>query len=87
MNSNYKFNTLEELYRKLLPALNTKVGDLKRDNIVNITAEDIWKYLKNTYWCNRSDLTLGDMVNDILTTPNIDILNYKTSNKNDNNVL
>jgi hypothetical protein len=77
----FRFKTLEELYRKLLPALNAKVADLKRNKIINITEEDIWNYLKNNYWKNKKDLTLGEMVNDILTTPNIDLQEYKIKNK------
>ena len=40
----FRFKSLGELYKKLLPALNTKVGDLKRANI---------KYIKeiDSIWC------------------------------------
>ena len=71
---NYKFKSLEELYRKLLPAFNVKINDLKRQNINYITSKDIWNYLKNTNWSKREDLTLGDMVNDIITVPNKDLI-------------
>ena len=77
-----KFRTLEELYRKLLPALTTKVNELKRNNISYISEKDIWHYLKNKYWKNKSDLTLGEMVNDILTTPSDNIQEYVIKSKN-----
>ena len=70
----YKFKSLDELYRKLLPAFKTKVSELKRYNINYIKEVDIWNYLKNNYWKNKHDLTLGDMVNDILNTPNDELV-------------
>ena len=63
------FKNLEELYQKVLPALTTKVNELKRSNIKYINEIDIWRFKKN-YWQNSKELTLGDMVNDILSTPN-----------------
>lgn len=74
----FRFKSLGELYKKLLPALNTKVGDLNRANIKYIKEMDIWNYLKDNYWKNRSDLTLGEMVNDILSTPNFKLEEYVT---------
>ena len=81
----FRFKSLGELYKRLLPALNTKVGDLKRANIKYIKEIDVWNYLKDNYWKNRSDLTLGEMVNDILSTPNFKLEEYVTrTNKNNN---
>lgn len=78
---NYKFKSLEELYQKLLPALNTKVSDLKRNKIDSIKEEDIWNYLKINYWSKKRDLTLGEMVNDILSVSNNDLLNFIMQNR------
>ena len=64
--SDIRFKTLDDLYRKLLPALNAKVCELKRYHI-NVTEKDIWDYLRKNSWSNKTDLTLGEMVNDILT--------------------
>ena len=72
----FKFKSLEELYQRLLPAFNTKVADLKRANIYNIREIDLWNYLKNNYWKTKRNLTLGEMVNDILSTPNDDLITY-----------
>ena len=66
----FEFNSLEELYKKLLPALNTKVNELKRNYIRHITEKDIWNYLQKKYWKEASKLTLGEMVDDILSIPN-----------------
>ncbi|MDD2505264.1 MAG: post-transcriptional regulator [Bacilli bacterium] len=72
----FKFNNLEELYQKLTPALNSKVIELKRNNINYINEDDIWRYLHKNYWQNSQKLTLGEMVNDILSTPNSILEDY-----------
>lgn len=72
-----KFNSLEELYKKILPALRTKVNELKRNNISYIKEEDIWNYLKNNFWRNKTDLTLGQMVDDIINASNSALEKYK----------
>ncbi len=77
----FKFKSLEELYQRLLPAFRTKVADLKRNKINNINEIDIWNYLKNYYWKNKKGLTLGEMVNDILSTPNDDLITFVLHNR------
>ena len=75
----FKFKSLEELYRKLLPALRTKVADLRRSNVLWVKEIDIWNYLKVLYWRNKKDLTLGEMVNDILSTTNEELIKFVNS--------
>ncbi len=65
----FKFNTLDELYKKLYPALVTKTNDLKRNGFSYIKEEDIWNYLRHNYWNKNKKITLFDLVNDILSTP------------------
>lgn len=77
----FKFKSLEELYKKLLPAFKVKINDLRRNNITTINNEDIWNYLKETAWTKKENLTLGEMVNDIITLSEIDITNYIISKK------
>ena len=77
----FKFNSLEELYQKVLPALETKVADLKRHNIKHIETEDVWNYLKTNYWRKAETLSLGEIVNDILSTPNEELEKYMAKNK------
>lgn len=77
----FKFKSLEELYKKLLPAFRVKINDLRRNNITTINNEDIWNYLKDTTWTKKDNLTLGEMVNDIITLSEIDITNYIISKK------
>lgn len=71
-----EFGTLEELYKRLKPALLTKKNELKRSGIEYIKEEDIWNYLTEVKWSNSKNLLLYQMVNDILNVPNIRIEKY-----------
>lgn len=71
------YKTEQDLYQGLIPALNVKIKNLKKNKIKDITKEDIWNYLKETKWKNSIDLTLADMVQDIIHTPNDDIISNK----------
>ena len=71
-----EFNNIKELYERLLPALNTKVIELRRNDIDYIKKEDIWNYLKETKWTKANNLLLYQMVDDILNLDNEEIDNY-----------
>ena len=60
-----KFESLNELFNRLYPAFNTKVCELKRSGI-NVSEVKLWNYLKTNKWSNSKNLTLYDMVSDIL---------------------
>lgn len=77
----FEYKTQEELYQGLIPALNVKMKYLKKNKIKDITKEDIWNYLKETKWKNSIDLTLADMVQDIIHTDTDEIISYKNKNK------
>ena len=68
------FNSLEELKNRLMPALRTKVSDLRRSRI-NINEDELWDILSKNKWSKAIDLTLGDMVNDILKFNYVDLRN------------
>ena len=78
----YEFTSQKELYKKLKPAFNVKLRLLKNTDYKNITNKDIWNYLKDNKWCKSINLTLADMVNDIIHADNkaIDIY-IKKNNK------
>lgn len=63
-----EFNSLEELYQRIKPALIAKKSEMLRSGLSYIKEEDIWNYLKEIKWRNSSDLSLFDMVSDILNT-------------------
>ena len=71
-----KFETLEELYKRIKPALITKKNEMHRDGYIYIKEEDIWNYLKEIKWKDAKDLSLYDMTSDILNIDNIIIDNY-----------
>ena len=66
-----EFNSLEELYERIKPALRCKQSEMKR-----IKLEDIWNYLKEVKWKNDTNLSLYDMVSDVLEVPNEVIDDY-----------
>ena len=65
-----RFSGVEELYRRLLPALKSKKKEMHYYMYRYVTENDIWNYLRETKWQNRINLTLYDMVDDILHTDN-----------------
>ena len=65
------FSSEEELYKRLLPALRTKQTELKRTGYKNINEKDIYDYLKINKWKKSRNLTLYEMVDQILNTENL----------------
>ena len=62
-----EFTSLSQLYRKLIPAFNVKQRLIKNSKYKDITNENIWSYLTDTKWRNAKDLSLSEMINDIIT--------------------
>ena len=65
-----KFNSQEELFVRVKPALNAKLQELHRLGFSYITIDDIWNYLKESKWKNGKDLTLSDIVSNIIHVDN-----------------
>ena len=78
----YEFKTQYELYNRVKPALNVKLRLLKNSDYSNISKKDIWNYLKNTKWVNSVNLTLAEIVNDIIHADNKEIDIYLKKVKN-----
>ena len=70
------FKSLEELYKRLKPALKSKCKELNRLGIRYVQEADVWNYLKNNVWSKKNNLTLGEMVNDIMCASNSDLERY-----------
>ncbi len=78
-----KFHSLNELYKRLLPALRSKKKELMKHGMTYIHEEDIWNCCKENCWSNRQNLELFNMVDDILNTNDEVFDNYvKTIMKN-----
>ncbi len=60
------FQTEKELYERVKPALHAKLEELKRLNFKDIHEYEIWQYLKKCVWVNKKNLTLSDIVQDII---------------------
>ncbi len=73
---NENFSTLKDLYERVLPALKSKVKELKKSHLSFVTERDVWDCLRKSKWNKESDLTLYDIVNDILFIEEKEILNY-----------
>lgn len=71
-----EFNSLEELYKRLKPALTTKVDEIKMQGYAYIKEEDIWNYLKEIKWKQSKNLSLYEMVSDILNLESEKIDSY-----------
>lgn len=78
---NDKFNSISDLYKRILPALETKVSEFKRDNFSNVETLDIWNYCVNTKWKFKSDLRIYEIVDDILNIKINNLEEYIKSNK------
>lgn len=77
-----KFNSITELYRRVLPALRSKKKELTINKLPFITEKDIWDYLRDYKWNKETNLTLFDIVNDILTVKESDLVEYMNSKYN-----
>lgn len=63
-----KFSSIEELYKRLLPALETKKSELHKLGYTYIKSGDIWNALRQEKWQKSNNLTLYEMVDDILNS-------------------
>ena len=79
-----EFKSLLELKERVTPALYTKLKELKSQNYNFVTIDDIWEFLIKD-WKKGKNLTLYDIINDILNLNNEDIEEYavKRSEQND----
>ena len=62
----YDFQTKEELFIRVRPAIHAKLEELKRLNYTNIKEVDIFNYLSEVKWSKSTNLALSDIVSDII---------------------
>jgi len=92
MIDNYeKFSSIDDLYRRIEPAMKTKIDELKRKKIINVSPKDIWNFCAMYCWKNKSDLRIYEMVSDILNIDELKLLLFikknNTININDKDEL
>jgi len=73
-----EFKTVEELYKRVSPALYSKLKEIKRMGYTLVTEKDIWNYLVDNEWKNRTNLELYDLISDIMNADNYKINLYVT---------
>lgn len=66
-----EFESLNDLKQRIMPALKMREERFLKEG-KNISAEDIWVYLKNNKWMKSKNLSLNEIVNDILKLENIE---------------
>lgn len=78
MEKDVTFKNLTELYKRVLPALRSKRKTLMMDKIDCISENMIWNCLRETKWSksNVINLTLCDIVDDILMITEQELINY-----------
>jgi hypothetical protein len=76
-----KFNSITDLYKRVLPALKSKRRELEVSKVGFITEKDIWDYLRDEKWNKKSNLTLFDIVNDILNVEKNKLFEYMSNKK------
>lgn len=59
-----EFSSEEDLYKRLLPALRSKVRELKLAGLI-VKEEEIWELLRSTTWKDSHDLSINQVVSDI----------------------
>ena len=59
-----EFSNLDELKRRVMPAINIRLKQLKKENL-NLSSEQLWNYFVSI-WKNCHNLTLADLVDDVL---------------------
>ena len=62
-----EYTSQKELYLKLLPVFKVKNRLIQKSNYKNLTNENIWHYLSKEKWSKSHNLTISDIVNDIIT--------------------
>lgn len=65
-----EFENSKELFNRLKPALKSKKTELKNNGYNYIHLIDIWEYLLEQKWKYATNLSLYEMVSDILNSDN-----------------
>ncbi len=78
-----KFKTLNDLYNRLKPALDSKVKEFKLSGFKYVEIEDLWQYLQSAKWVNSTNLDLAQMVEDIFALTIEEIINYRKEAHNE----
>ena len=70
------FASKEELYKRVKPALRTKINEFKKLGYSYIKETDIWNFLIKKKWKNGNQLCLADIVSDIMHVQKEEVDDY-----------
>ena len=76
------FKSINDLYKRVKPALEAKLSEAIRTGYKNIKITDIWNYLIENKWKKSNNLMLSDVVDNILNTDLESIDNYVKEKEN-----
>lgn len=82
-----KLSSLKALYKRLLPALKTRKNEIVLSGFPYVTTEDIFNYLKSVKWKNVKEITIHEMVSDVLNTDTYEIAGYLNKTKKSKDLL
>ena len=74
----------EKLKKLVYPALNSKIKEMYSFGYYYIKQDDIWDFLLERIWYKKDDISLSDIVNDILNYSNEKIYDYYIEKKVNN---
>lgn len=77
-----EFKSIKELYERVYPALFIKKRELKKMGII-VTEDEIWTYLSINIYKSKKNLTLADIVDEILKLDSIKLQEHLLKNKNE----
>ena len=80
----YECTSVLDLKARIKPALDSKVKEMQRKNIKYVNQDDIFEYLRNNVWPLKKNLTLYNIVDDILNTNNEVFCDYVVNKKKKN---
>ena len=60
------FKTIDELKKRVMPALKIRAHEINQNNDNNITPDEIFNKLSKNKWKNNKNLHLYEIVEDIL---------------------
>lgn len=80
-----EFTSVLELKAHIKPVLDCRVKELTRKNIKYVSQDDIFEYLRINVWPTKTNLTLYNIVDDVLNVDDKLLCDYVISKLNKNN--
>ncbi len=82
MDEKIEFDSLNDLYKRVLPALYSKNKEIYRMGFKYVNEKDIWNYLVDNLWKDKKNLELHELISDIIHCDNYLINNYVMNKMN-----